>query len=196
MSMDDVSKTDSEQDSKQAPQKQCGCSCRKLRRFLLLLLVIVVVGGGALYWNFFLRVYNLNVCQEALRTIAADKGMQEALGQPIKNVYWPSQETAPNARVEESEIDVRWTIEGPKKQARAHLLAKKRQGTWDVVVIEVTPTGGKKVSIHEANNGEGDAPVFQGAKPEPPKTDGKIPDTKGPDINMPIPPGDAPTDAK
>jgi hypothetical protein len=191
MSTDDANKTEPEQ----APPKR-GWFRRNGRRFLLLLLVIVVLGGGGLYWNFFLRVYNLKVCQDAMRTIAADKGMREALGQPIKNVYWPSQETAPNARVEESEIDVIWTIEGPKKQARAHLLAKKRQGRWDTVVLEVTPAAGKKVSIHEPESGDGDAPVFQGAKPEPPKTDGKKPETKGPDIDMPIPPGDAPTEGK
>ena len=180
---------------KQAQQKRRGWFRRNWRWFVpALLLTIVVVGGGALYWAFFVRVYNLNVCQSAMRTIAADKGVQETLGQPIKNVFWPSRETMPNARIEENEIDVIWNIEGPKKQAKAHLLAKRRQGRWDTVILEVTPAGGKRVSIHEPDTGEDAPPLFQGANPEPPKPDVKKPETKGSDINidLPIPPGDAP----
>jgi len=194
MSTDDTDKNA----QKQAQQKPRGWFRRNWRRFVLLLLAIVVVGGGALYWNFFLRVYNLEVCQKAMQTIAADKGMQETLGQPIKNVFWPSQETVPNARIEEDEIDVIWNIEGPKKQARAHLLAKRRQGRWDTVILEVTPAGGKRVSIHEADNGEDAPPPWQGANPEPPKPQGKKPETKGSDINidLPIPPADAPAETK
>ena len=108
------------------------------------------------------------------------------------------QEIIPNARIEESEIDVIWNIEGPKGQAKAHLLAKRRQGEWQTVMLEVTPAGGKKVSLQEAGNAEGEAPVFQGANPEPPKPQGKKPETKAPDINidLPIPPGDAPAGTK
>ena len=94
MNTDGPDKTD-KTDQKQGPQKHRGWFRRNWRRFVLLLFVIIVVGGGALYWNFFLRVYNLQVCREAMKTIAADKGMQETLGRPIKNAYWPSQETMP-----------------------------------------------------------------------------------------------------
>ena len=66
-------------------RQQRGWFRRNWRWFVpALLLAIVVVGAGALYWAFFLRVYNLEVCQSAMQTIEADKGMQEALGQPIK----------------------------------------------------------------------------------------------------------------
>jgi hypothetical protein len=199
MSMDDVEKTEKDVQKETAAKPCCRCRC-SWRRLLLLLLVIVVVGGGALYWNFYLRVYNLKVCQDALKTIAGNKGMQETLGVPIKNVYWPSQETSPSARVEESEIDVIWTIEGPKKQARAHVNARRRQGRWDTVMLEVTPAGEKKVSIHEPDSGDGDGPPVW-PNPATTKTDAKKPevkkpDTKGPDINMPIPPGDAPAGMK
>ena len=50
------------------------------------------------------------------------------LGQPIRNVSWPSRETVADARVETDEIDADRHIEGPNKQATAHLLAKRRQG--------------------------------------------------------------------
>ncbi len=195
MSADDADKA-GQNEQKQVSQKQRGWFRRNWRRLVLLLLVIVVAGGGALYWKFFLRVYNLDVCRDAMKAIAADKGMQESLGQPIKNAYWPSQETMPNARIEKDEIDVIWNIEGPKKRATAHLLAKRRQGQWDTVILEVTPAGGKRVSIHEADNGKNAPPLWQGGNPEPPQTGVKKSETKGPDINMPIPPGDAPTGGK
>ena len=194
MSTDDAKKTDKDGQT-QAEQKRPGRFRRFLRRLLLLLLVIVVVGGGAAYWAFFLRVYNLEVCRDAMKTIAADKGVQETLGQPIKNVLLPSQGTVPNARIEADEIDVIWHIEGPNKQATAHLLAKRRQGRWDTVMLEVTPAGGKRVSIHGADDGEDAPPPFQGTMPEPPKTDGKKPETKSLDINIDIP-GDVPAGGK
>jgi hypothetical protein len=186
---------------KHAQQKRRGWLRRNWRWFVpALLLTVVVVGGGALYWTFFLRVYNLDVCQSAMRTIAADKGLQEALGRPIGNVNWPSRDTLPNARIEESEIDVMWNIEGPKGQAKAHLLAKRRQGKWQTVALEVTPNGGKKVSLQEVGNADDEAPLspFGGANPEPPKAGGKKPETKAADINidLPVPPPDAPEGAK
>jgi len=197
MSKDDAEKTEKNASTPAEPKPR-GWFRRNWRRILLLLLVVVVVGAAALYWNFFLRVYNIEVCQSAMKSIAADKAMQETLGQPIKNVLVPSQETIPNARVEKDEIDVIWNIEGPKKKATAHLLAKRRQGRWDTVMLEVTPAGGKRVSVHEADDDKDAPPPFQGANPEPPKTDGKKPETNSPDINidLPIPPGDAPAEGK
>jgi hypothetical protein len=181
--------------------KKRGWFRRNWRWFVpALLLTIVVVGGGALYWNFYIRVYNLEVCQAAMKTIAADKGMQDSLGQPMAPAKWPSREVMPNARVEESEIDIRWTIEGPKAKALAHLLAKRRQGKWQTVMLEVTPAGGKKVAIQEVGTGEDEAPPspFGNGSPEPPKPQDKKPATKPADMNidMPIPPGDAPEGAK
>ena len=74
-------------------------------------------------------------------------------------------------RVENDEIDVRWSIVGSKEQmARAHLNARRRQGRWDILVLEVVTAGGKRVSIHQAENGEDLPPLFQAPKPEPPKT--------------------------
>jgi hypothetical protein len=185
------------------PKKRRGWFRRNWRWFVpALLLTIVVVGGGALYWFFFVRVYNLKVCQDAMQTIAADKGMRETLGELIQPVRRPAsifskagwQEIMPNARVEKDEIDVIWTIEGPKKQARAHLLAKRRQGRWDTVMLEVTPAGGKRVSIQQVGDENDAPPPFQGANPEPPKPAGKKPETKASDINidLPVPPSDAP----
>ena len=195
MSKDDAEKTEKNASTPAEPKPR-GWFRRNWRRILLLLLVVVVVGAAALYWNFFLRVYNLEVCQSAMKSIAADKAMQETLGQPIKNVLVPSQETIPNARVEKDEIDVIWNIEGPKKKATAHLLAKRRQGRWDIVILDVTPAGGKRVSIQQTGEGEGEAKPYspEGTKPEP-KPDAKKPEAKSPDINIDLP-GDAPAEGK
>ena len=183
----------------QAAKPSCKC-CHRFRRFLVWLLVIVIVGGGAAYWYCYLRVYNLQVCQDAMKTIKADKGMQETLGLPMKNAYVPSQETMPSARVEENEVDAIWTIEGPKNHARAHVNARRRQGRWDIVTLEVTPAGGKKVSVHEPESDEGGAPAWPNpgtaqapaTGPNAKKPEAKGPETPGPDINMAIPPGDGP----
>jgi hypothetical protein len=183
-------------------EKPRGWFRRNFRRIVLLLLTIVVVGAGAVYWSLYLRVYNLKVCQDAMKTIAADKGMQESLGQPIKNVLRPSQESMPSARVEAEEIDVHWSIVGSKGQAaRAHLVARQRQGRWDIITLKVKPAGSKdEISIQQAGDAENDAPPspFGNANSQPPKTEVKKPDTKGPDINIDVsdPTGEAPAEEK
>ena len=190
------------------PPKRRGWFRRNWRWFVPVLLLTIIVGGaGALYWNFFIRVYNLEVFQAAMRTIGADKDMQKTLGQPIEPVRRPPslfskagwQEIVPTARIEENEIDItKWQIEGPKGQAKAHLLAKKRGGEWQIVMLEVTPVGGKKVSLHEAGGGEDEAPVFHGGAPTSPPAQGKKQDAKSPDINIDLPglPPDAPAEKK
>jgi hypothetical protein len=191
-----------------AKQKRRGWFRRNWKWFLpLFLLAIVVVGGGAGYWYLFLRVYKLDVVQRAMQAIADDKGMQEALGRPIESIKRPAslfskdgwQEIMPSARVEENEIDVRWNIQGTKAQGKAHTFAKRRQGKWETLTLEVTPAGGKRVSIREAGDDENEAvPFVPGGNPEPPKSQGKKPEAKSPDINidLPIPPGDTPPEKK
>ena len=188
------------------PPKPRGWFRRNWRWFVpALLLTIVVGGGGGLYWFFFVRVYNLDVCKSAMQTIAADKGMQETLGEPIQPIRRPPsifskagwQEIMPNARVEESEIDVRWNIAGPKGQAAAKLLAKKRSGEWQTVLLKVTLASGKEVSLQEVGNPANEAPPYvpPEANPNSPKTGVKKPETKSHDINIDVP-GDAPAGGK
>ncbi len=153
-----------------------------------LLLAVIVLGGGAIYWSFYIRVYRLEVCRSVMQTIQINKELQDSLGQPIQLVYRPSRETVPNARVEASEIDVLWNIEGPKGRAKAHALSKLRQGKWETIVMEVVLPDGKKVLLAEAG-GENEAQPFMASKP-----DTKKPETNAaaPEINLAVPPANEP----
>jgi hypothetical protein len=179
-----------------AKQKRGGWLRRNWKWFVPLdLLVTLLVVAGVLYWVFYTRVYRLNVCQDAMCSIATDPDVQKALGDPIDPAAWPSRESVPSARIDDSEIDIRWEIKGPKGSAKAHALSKKRQGKWETVVLEVTLPDGKKKPIHAP--GGDDAPAFnpggQGASPAAKKPKTKNSDL---DINMPVPPADGPPAAK
>ena len=66
-------------------QKQRGWWLRNWLWFVpTLLLTMVVLGGAVLYWSLFIRVYNLDVCKSAMRTIQADKDLENSLGRPIQ----------------------------------------------------------------------------------------------------------------
>lgn len=163
-----------------------------------ILLTIVVGGGGAIYWAFYTRVYNLDVCQSAMVTIESDPRLQKALGDSIQPVKWPSREVAPNARVDENEIDVIWHVEGSKSRAKAHLQSKLRQGKWETIELKVTLANGKSLSLRDVGSSANEAApfVYPGPAPAtPPKSETKTPETKAPDINL-IPPSDVPPGAK
>jgi hypothetical protein len=167
------------------------------------LLVVVVVGAGVGYWAMFLRVYNLDVCRSAMQAIESDPSVREALGEPIRSVKRPSQASMPSAQVYEKEIDIRWNIEGPKGSAKAHVHANlSQQGKWETKVLEVTLADGKRRPIRAPGDSADDAPPFvpagQGANPGAQTPGPKSPETKGSDLNidMPIPPADAPPEAK
>jgi hypothetical protein len=157
----------------------------------VLLLTVIVLGGGAVYWSLFLRIYRLDLCQAAMRTIQADRDLQKTLGQPIQVVYRPTREAAPSGRIEDDEIDLLWRIEGPNGEARSHLLAKRRQGKWETIVLEVTLPNGRKVSLADAvGGGADDAPPFDAPKPGAKKSETGSPPA---DIHM-LPPSDAPVE--
>jgi hypothetical protein len=147
-----------------------------------MLLAVILLGGGAIYWALFARVHGLAVYQTAMQTIAADRELQQKLGQPIEAVSWPPRSAAPSARIEDREIDVRWAVQGPKARGEAHLQAKLLAGQWELVILEVD---GKRVALPD----EGGAAPFDASKSQ-----AKEPESKGPapEINLPIPPGDGP----
>jgi hypothetical protein len=152
------------------------------------LLVVIVVGAGAAYWAMFFRVYGLEVCQSAMRTIEANEEVCKSLGQPIRTAKSPTRGCVPSARIEEGEIDIIWTIVGPNGQAKAHLFARRIMGKWATTVLDVTLPNGKKVLLNDVNDTEAEAPAFSGPKPET-----KQPETNAPppEINL-APPADAP----
>jgi hypothetical protein len=154
------------------------------------ILVTLAIVSGVLYWVFYARVYNLDTCQNAMIVILADTDVQEALGDSIDTAAWPSQATVPSARVEENEIELRWSIEGPKGRAKAHVLSKKRQGKWETVALEVTLPSGKKKSLQVVGDNEAPPSPYgtggQGPNPPPPLPNAKQPETKGSDLNIDI----------
>lgn len=188
MSMDNIDLEALDRDLQEFARQQHarGWWRRNWRWFVPTLLVaLILLGGGAIYWSFFTRVYHLDVYQTAMQKIEADEGLRRELGQPIQTVGWPP----PSARVEASEKDVRWDIEGPKGRAKAHVNARLMQGQWEIIVMEVVLAGGKKVLLTEAGSDASEAPPFTGAKAETKKSEVNAP---APEINLPTPPDDGP----
>ncbi|MEN6459630.1 MAG: cytochrome c oxidase assembly factor Coa1 family protein [Thermoguttaceae bacterium] len=132
-----------------------------------LVVLIAALGAGVAYWSLFVSIYRLDVVQAAMKTIKADKTLQEKLGAPLHKVWWPSREAIPNARIEEREKDVLWNIHGTKGVAKAHVLAQMRLGQWQTVLLEVTLADGKKISLGGGGDKADDAPVYQAPKPKP-----------------------------
>lgn len=174
-------------------QKQRGWFRRNWRWFIpALILAIGVLGGGAIYWSLYLRIYGQDLCRSSMQTIAADKGLRESLGEPIRTVKWPSQETTPNARIEEREADILWYVEGPKGRAKVHAKARRQMGKWETNVLDVVLPDGKKVSLLK-DDGANDALPFVPQKPEAGKPAAGGPP---PEINMPEIPDEPPMDGK
>ncbi len=157
----------------------CKCGRRKCRCWLMWVLLVLAVAAAGAYWFLFTRVYGLEEVKTAMQKIAAHDTLRQELGEPIKPFGW----RPPSARLEEGEKDVRWEIAGPKGHAKARVFARKTQGTWGIVIMEVELPGNKKISLAD----EGSAPRFDGAAPE-----AKQPETNAPppDIQMPIPTDD------
>jgi hypothetical protein len=167
-------------------QRERGWWKRNWRWFLpVLLLALIAIGAGAIYWSLFIRIYNLKECQSAMQAIAADKELQNLLGQPIKPVYRPSREFVPSAQIEDRRIDIRWNIAGPKGGAKAHTLAELRMGEWQTIIREVTLPDGKKISLTETGGGDAEAPAFNAPKAATQKPESNAP---APEINMSTPP--------
>ena len=184
MSKEDIHREvldENEAGSAQRPQR--GWWSQNWRWFLpTLLLVIVVLGGGGIYWSLFTRIFHLDVCQQGMQAIQASSEVTRALGQPIGPVRWG---LPPSARLEAGEKDVRWDIEGPQGQAKAHVHARQMQGQWAIDLLEVTLPGGQRLSLAAAGDNADEAPPFAAPKPETKKSESKGPP---PEINMPIPP--------
>jgi hypothetical protein len=185
MSQDDIDREDldeDEEDDDYAPGQPRGWWSQNWRWFLpTLLLAIVVLGGSGIYWSLFTRVFRLDVCQSGMQAIQASSEVQRALGQPITPVRWGF---PPSARLEAGERDVRWDIEGPQGQAKAHVHARQLQGQWAIDLLEVTLGNGQRLSLAAGDDNAGEAPAFAAPKPE-----AKKPESKGaaPEINLPIP---------
>jgi hypothetical protein len=192
----------------QYSRQKRGSWLRRNWKWLLPLVVVValVLAAGILYWWSFVRVYNLEACQTAMKTIAADASARKALGEPIRVVGWPSsvfnkaawQEVTPSDQSSDEEIQIFWVIEGPKARAKAHTRWMKRQGNWDPVELDFTLPGGKPKRVKIAAGADDEAkpwsPAADGAAPNP-KAD--HPKTKESDLNIDFQlPPDAPPGGK
>jgi hypothetical protein len=146
-----------------------------------LLLGIVVVGGAAGYWALFVRVYQLDVYKDAMKQIEADPKVKQALGDSIQPGKWP----APAARLEASEQDLRWPLQGTKTRAKAHLNAKLMQGKWELIQVDIVLEDGKHLNVALAADSANDAPSFSTAKPDDKKAN--EPSGPAPELNFEVP---------
>jgi hypothetical protein len=185
------------------PAKQRGWFRRNWKWVVPLdILLLLAIGAAVLYWAFYIRIYNLDVCQKAMMAIESTPAVSDALGESIDPVKWPSQQAMPNARIEDSEIEVLWVIEGTKGRAKAHLKSKKMQGTWETVSLQVTLPDGTKIPIQVSGDSGNEAkPWTPGDNPPAADSGTKRPETKKADLDINIPdlptPGDdAPPGAK
>lgn len=143
------------------------------------------LGIGVWFLN---QVYNLDVYKMSMQRIEADAGLRKELGQPITTVAWPPPSFRVELQNDRGEADIRWDLEGPKGRAKAHVTARLAADKWELVILEVTLTNGKKVSLLAEDEGADKAPLFEGAKPNAKPIENNKP---APEINMPIP-GDIP----
>ncbi len=150
-----------------------------------LLVVIVLAGGAGAYWVLFTRVYQLDVYQSAMKQIEADGPVCRELGNPITAATWPP----PSARIEATEIDVRWHIEGPDGRAKAHVLAKRMQGKWEIIQLEVILANEKRLAITSDTESSADAPAFVPPAATPETTPSAASSTAAPEANAPSLPG-------
>ena len=146
----------------------------------VLLALLILFGAGWGYWVFFGRVYCLDEYRSAMEKIEGSDQLRSKLGEPILAAGWPP----PSPRLEDREREVRWDIQGPKGRAKAHILARLMQGNWEFVIMEVTFTDGRKVSLVDEIGAAGDAPRFEGTKPESEKPETDVPP---PEINLQMP---------
>jgi len=183
MNTDNLDQAAPDQDSHELPrqQEQCGRWSRNWWWFVPVL--VIVLGAGWGYWTFFGRVYCLDEYRLAMQKIGESDELRSKLGEPIQAVGWPP----PGPRLEDREREVRWDIRGPKGQAKAHVHARLMQGKWEIIIMEVTFADGERVSLVETIDDAGDAPLFDGPKPE--KEAPKTPeiDAPAPEITMPVP---------
>jgi hypothetical protein len=178
----------------QCPKCACGATKKCRCKWFFLLLLLIVIGGGAGYWMLIGRIHRLDVYQRAMQTIRDDKQVQSQLGLPIHSNHWPPREAFPSARIEDRETDIRWGIHGPKAAAEAHVHARLMAGRWALDIVEVTPAGGKKISLHEAD-AENDAPLANAPKTGAKKPENTVPPPKM-DQNFEIPGGGPPSGGK
>jgi hypothetical protein len=151
---------------------------------VLLVLVVFCCGCplGFAFWAFG-RMYDMPPLNDAMQKIQSNETLTKELGQPIKPAYWPPPQFQPADR----EMDIRWEIQGPNGQARAHLKTRMMNGQWEPVTLEVILADNRKISI--AEEGGNEAAPFVPTKPEEKKPEGNSPP---PEINLPAPDAQTP----
>jgi hypothetical protein len=154
---------------------------------IILIFVVVLVAGGT--WLVLQQIGgNLRSTEPyrmALDKIRKHPAVLEALGQPISESW----RTA--GRADQSEADLRFSIQGPKGSAKVHVQARRTQGQWGLVILDVTPESSQK-TLNLAHDEADDAPRYEGPKPvnpAKPADSAPAPDIK---IDLPVPPGNQP----
>jgi hypothetical protein len=158
------------------PQKPRGWWSRNWKWFIPVVFVVMVFiccGGplGFLYFGF-KQLLNSEPYKITMQKIADSEELKQELGEPIESVLNPP----PSVRVENAngrgEADARWTIKGPKGQAKAHITARLNNDKWEIGQIEVNLSNGKKIIIPIDSGNQ--APTFS------PQDNTSTPETKEP----------------
>ena len=110
-------------------QQQRGWFRRNWRWFVpTVLLAVIVLGGAAVYWALFLRVYGLEVCQSAMRTIRPIRDCRRRSASRSETVKWPSRSAAqrPDRGERNGHSLEHRGAQGPRQGARER--SRKRDG--------------------------------------------------------------------
>jgi len=148
---------------------------------LLLILILVAAGAWLVIQQIGGNLRSTEAYQMAMERIRNYPELREQLGQPITDSW----RTA--GRFEEHEVDMLFTIYGPKGQAKVHVHGKPIMGKWELDILDVTvePSGNTLKLLQD----EGGAPLFQASQPI--ETSKPQDNTHAPEINL-TPPGDVP----
>ncbi len=113
----------------------------------ILVVACVGVGVSGVYLKFG-PLRSSEAYQLGLEKVRNDPTVIAQLGEPIQTVNW-----FPGGLLDENRADLHFPIAGPKGQAHVGLQARRFQGTWSLVLLEVTFVDGKRHSIDTSDTG-------------------------------------------
>jgi hypothetical protein len=159
-----------------------------------ILFVLICCGGPVgLFFGAVGIMRNSDAYTMGMKQIQANPQVKEALGEDIREVSW-----MPAGKIEivgdGGNAELRWDLAGTKGNGKAYVKARRTNGKWEIVVIEVTPPDGKKIVMQGEGAGN-DAPKFQGDANPPAGGEAKPDDSAPPpEITPQIPmPGEGET---
>ncbi|MHC4404244.1 MAG: cytochrome c oxidase assembly factor Coa1 family protein [Planctomycetota bacterium] len=153
-----------EQTAQSVPSKPPRKRRRWLRILLFTLLTLVVAGAGAglvYYQRVFGVIRSSEPFQMALEQLDKDPQVVDRLGTPIEEASWFPSGTLAERERGRGEANLLFPVKGPKGTADVATLARRLDGEWGLVTLEVTFVDGHRVSVDTSSTGGGDdAPKY------------------------------------